>query len=340
MMKRKSNLFWVVGSTIFLLWAITYSLSMGIVEISYQETLDILKFWQPQEASLAADTINYLRMPRFVLALIIGWGLALTGTVMQAIMKNPLADPYLLGISSGAGLGAVIAIVLGLENVAGFDCVGIFAFLGAMGITVCILAISAWNGKSGALSVLLSGMALNAICAAIMSFIIAVYASAEGIQSITFWLMGILLNASWDRISFLFIIVAIISIFFFSRYRILNLMLLGDEVSVTLGQDLSQARRLYILLCAVIVGFVVYNAGMIGFIGLIIPHIVRLVVGNNHLYLLPLSSLCGAMFLAWSDVLSRVVIEGSEIPIGVIVSLLGSPIFVSLLMSKKYGYGK
>lgn len=317
------------------------ALSSGIIDISLRQLLAILAaLFTGGEESILSDVIYYLRLPRFVMGLTVGGALAVCGTVMQAVMKNPLADPYLLGISSGAGLGAVLAIILGFSDFAGYDCVGVFAFGGALAVTLAILAISLYCGRANNLAVLLSGLALNAVCSAAISFLVAVFADAEKLQSVTFWLMGSLLKNDWESILAMAAAVAVVSLFLLTRFRILNLMLLGDDVSVTLGHDLSNSRRLYILLCAVMIGSVVYNAGMIGFVGLIVPHIARLLVGNNHLKLLPLSMLLGAVFLTLADTVGRLAVIGSEVPIGVIASLFGSPVFVYLLVNRKHGYGK
>lgn len=342
MKKLRQVIIYIGGCALFFL-LITYALSLGTIQINYPDTLNILANFinnNSDNTDILSDVIYYLRLPRFIMALIIGSGLAVCGTVMQAVMKNPLADPYLLGISSGAGLGAVLAIICGATDFAGFDCIGFFAFSGALLVTFGILLISIYFGRSNSLSILLAGMAFNAVCSALISFIITVYADTEGIQNITFWLMGSLLNSDWQNLKYLLFTVLFISVFFCTRYRILNLMLLSDEASLTLGHDLIKSRRLYILLCALVIAIIVYNAGIIGFVGLIIPHIARLLTGNNHLKLLPVSAVIGAAFLAWSDVLSRIIINGSEIPIGIIVSLFGAPVFIYLLTNKKYGYGK
>lgn len=331
-----------IGFLVLLACATVFVLSCGIIDMSVVSTsgiiLELTK--NPNGAGLYGDMISYLRLPRLVLALIVGCGLAISGTVMQAIMKNPLADPYLLGISSGASCGAVIAIILGFSNFAGLDCVGIFAFLGAMAVTMFILVFSGLYGRKNVSIVLLTGLAVNAICSAIMSFLVFAFSDIEHIQSLTYWLMGSLLNNNWNNIMFLGVVVAAISIFFITRFRTLDLMLYGDDISMTLGRDLAKSRNLYIVLCAIMVGLIVYNTGVIGFIGLIIPHLCRSVVGNNHIMLLPVSAIAGGVLLSLSDVLSRVIIPGKEIPIGVIVALCGSPIFIYMLINKKYGYGK
>lgn len=336
------NIIKVLGILFLILAVIVFALSCGIIDMSFLSVWSILLklFENVDSVDLDGDVIYYLRLPRLVLGLIVGCGLAVSGTVMQAVMKNPLADPYLLGLSSGASLGAVAAIILGFSDVYGLDCVGISAFGGAILVTLFIVLFSSCYGRKNVSVVLLTGLAVNAVCSAIMSFLVFVFSDIEHIQSITYWLMGSLLNNNWNNILFLAVIVVTISIFFMTRFRSLDLMLYGDDISITLGRNLAKARNLYILLCSVMVGFIVYNTGVIGFIGLIVPHICRSIVGNSHVILLPISALSGAVLLTLSDVLSRVIIPGKEIPIGVIVSLCGSPIFIYMLVNKKYGYGK
>ena len=331
-----------IGVAVVLLLLLIYILSKGTIQISYIDTANLLLDMIQGKSldSLLGDVIYYLRLPRFLLALLIGAGLAITGAVMQAVMQNSLADPYLLGISSGAGLGAVISIVLGFTNIFGFDSVGFFAFLGAILVTLFIVLISALFGKTNTTTILLSGMALNAICGACISLLISVFADAERIQNVTFWLMGSLQNADWSNISVLAIVVIPTSIYFIKNTRMLNLMLLGDNVAVTLGYQISGARIKFIVLCSVVVGLVVYNSGIIGFVGLLVPHIARLLYGDNYKYILLKSVSIGALFVAVADVISRVAIDGSEIPIGIVVSVIGAPIFVYLLISRNYGFNK
>ncbi len=319
-----------------------YVLGKGTINISFLKTVTLLQQIIMGNISndIMQDVIYYLRLPRLILAAVIGCGLCVSGCVMQAVMRNPLADPYLLGISSGAGLGAVAAIVLGFSSIGGFDSIGFFAFIGSLIVTFSIISLSIWFNKTNTSSILLLGMALNAICSAVLSIIITVYADAERIQSVTFWLMGSMQNALWKNIVVLSFVVGPITLFFIKNSRILNLMLLGDDLSVTLGYNLANVRRFYIFLCAVIVGFVVYNSGIIGFVGLIIPHIARLLFGGNNKYVLPFCASAGAVFLAGADVLSRIVVEGTEVPIGIIVAVIGAPVFVYLLISKKYGYNR
>ena len=170
-------------------------------------------------------------------------------------------------------------------------------------------------------------------------FIVYFANNKEGMQSIAFWLMGSLSGAKWDSIFIIAPIVMISILFFWTQSRILNLMLLGDEVAITLGRDLHIYRQVYLLVSSLIVGFVVYAAGMIGFVGLIIPHIIRMLVGTDHKKLVPISALAGAIFLVLADGLCRIIIPKTELPIGILISLIGAPCFVYLMIKKTYGFG-
>lgn len=294
-------------------WSIVFlvlsflSLSWGTVEITPKEAL--VYTWQAvigmESGNISSDVIQYLRLPHFILSFAVGWGLALCGTVMQAVMRNPLADPYLLGISSGAGLGAVIAMALGADAYLGVHGVSMCAFLGAVGISLAILFVASAAGKGDSLTLLLVGFAMNALCSAALSFIIQAMADTHKTKSVQFWLMGNIMADSWTDIGILAGIIAAGSIFFMGQRRILDLMLIGDELSLSMGRNLAVYRKIYILVVAVLVGSIVYVAGMVGFIGLIIPHMVRMAAGSGHKSLIPLAGLAGGCFLAWADVLGR-----------------------------------
>ena len=223
-------------------------------------------------------------------------GLSVCGVVMQAIVKNPLADPYILGVSSGASLGATVAIMLGVGAFLGAGSIGICAFAGAFGISLLVLLLSNIGGRSNSIKLLLAGMALSSVCSAFSSFVVYFANDKEGMQTLTYWLMGSLAGAKWQNLFFLFPIVLVSVLFFWTQYRSLNLMLLGDEVSITLGTDLHRRRQGYLLLTSLVIGFVVYASGMIGFVGLVIPHLVRMLFGTDHKKLIPLSTLPSAVF--------------------------------------------
>jgi iron complex transport system permease protein len=182
-------------------------------------------------------------------------------------------------------------------------------------------------------------MALSSVCSAFSSLIVYFAHDKEGIESITYWMMGSLAGASWSRIAITFPIAFVGTMFFCTQSRTLNLMLLGDESAITLGKDLHRWRQLYLLVSSIIVGFAVYSAGMIGFVGLIIPHVMRMIYGTDHRRLLPASALAGAILLVWADIGCRVLIQGMELPIGLLTSIIGAPCFIYLMVRKSYGFG-
>lgn len=285
------------------------------------------------------DIVWILHLPRLVLALIVGAGLGVCGVVMQAIVKNPLADPYILGVSSGASLGATTAILLGIGAVLGENFVGICAFLGAFAVSLGVLFLSNLGGRSNSMKLLLAGMALSAVCSAFSSFVVYFANNKEGMQTIAYWMMGSLAGAKWSTMAVIAPIVFLSILFFWSQSRVLNLMLLGDASAITMGTDLHVYRQWYLLISSLIVGFVVYSAGMIGFVGLVIPHVVRMLIGPDHKRLIPVSALAGAIFLVVADGLCRVLIPHAELPIGILISMIGAPCFIYLMVKRTYGFG-
>lgn len=330
---------------IILLLSIGFAVTMGSVDISIKEVYEVIlyKLFNIGDSSIGigavADVVWLIRMPRIVLAIAVGAGLSVVGIIMQAIVKNPLADPYILGVSSGASLGATLAVVLGIGSVFGSNSLGIMGFIGAFGVSILVLMISNIGGRSNSIKLLLSGMALSSVCSSFSSFLVYISDDSQKLKTITFWLMGSLAGAKWNEIAFILPIIILGIIFFTTQYRILNLMLLGDEVSITLGTDLHKFRIIYLLITSLMIGLLVYVSGMIGFIGLIIPHIVRIIFGTDHKKIILIAALLGAIILIWADVISRILIKGTEIPIGIVISIIGAPLFVWLMIKKNYGFG-
>lgn len=261
--------------------------------------------------------------------------------VYQVILYKLLniGDPYILGVSSGASLGATLAVVLGIGSSFGSNSLGIMGFIGAFGVSILVLIISNIGGRSNSIKLLLAGMALSSVCSSFSSFLVYISDDSQKLKTITFWLMGSLAGAKWNEIVIIMPIIILGVIFFMTQYRTLNLMLLGDEVSITLGTDLHKFRIIYLVITSLMIGLLVYVSGMIGFVGLIIPHIVRMIFGTDHKKIIPISALLGAIILIWADVLSRALIKGTEIPIGIVISIIGSPLFVWLMIKKNYGFG-
>lgn len=336
----------LAGLGVLLALALFWAASIGTVKLPFSA------IWQAVAAQLTGglpieapgqgpvhDIVWLLRLPRLVLAALVGCGLAVCGVIMQAIVKNPLADPYILGVSSGASLGATSAILLGIGAALGPNFVGIAAFFGAFVVSLGVLFISNLGGRSNSMKLLLAGMALSAVCGAFSSFIVYFANNKEGMQSIAYWMMGSLAGAQWPELAVIAPVILLSVLFFWTQSRVLNLMLLGDESAITMGTDLHLYRQWYLLISSLIVGFAVYSAGMIGFVGLIIPHVVRMFTGPDHRRLIPAAALCGAIFLVVSDGLCRVVIPHTELPIGILISMIGAPAFIYLMVKRTYGFG-
>ncbi len=329
-----------------LIFSILTAITIGSVDISIRDVYKVVFYNifsigdEKSMPSLATqDIVWFIRLPRILLATCVGMGLSVSGLIMQAIVKNPLADPYILGISSGAYLGATSAILLGVGRSLGPNYVGICGFLGAFIVSLLVISMANINGRSNSTKLLLSGMALSALCSAFSSFIVFFSKDKEKMRSVIYWLMGSLAGANWENINFIFPIIILSTIFFITQYRTLNLMLLGDEVSITLGKDLHIYRQIYLFVTSLIIGLIVYSAGIIGFVGLIIPHITRMLFGTDHKKIIPITTLFGSIFLIWADVLSRIIIPGSELPIGILISMIGTPTFIYLMITKSYGFG-
>ena len=331
---------------VFLVLAFLWALSIGTVKLSFIQIYEgiVNQFTSGIAIETAGqgplhDIIWLLRLPRLVLAALVGMGLSVCGVIMQAVVKNPLADPYILGISSGASLGATAAILLGLGVALGENFVGIAAFIGAFAMSLGVLFISNLGGRSNSVKLLLAGMALSAVCGAFSSFIVYFANNKEGMQTIAYWMMGSFAGAKWETLAVIGPIVLLAVLFLWTQSRMLNLMLLGDESALTLGTDLHIYRQIYLLVSSLIVGFVVYAAGMVGFVGLVVPHVIRMLVGTDHKKLIPVSAMTGAVFLVIADGLCRVIIPRTELPIGILISLIGAPCFVYLMIKKTYGFG-
>lgn len=287
-----------------------------------------------------SDIVWFIRLPRLVLAIGVGMALSISGTVMQAIVKNPLADPYVLGVSSGASLGAALAIILHVGVGFGESYQGIMAFLGAFGASMAVVAMANVGGRATSVKLILSGTALGAICSAVTNFLMYVVNSNDGAaNAVMRWTLGSLAGAKWESNQKILVLAILGAIFFWSQHRTLNLMLLGDESAITLGTDLHWWRILYLAVASLLIGFSVYVSGTIGFVGLVIPHVVRMLFGTDHKKLIPISALLGALFLMWADVLCRVLIPNRELPIGILTSIVGAPVFIYLMVRKKYGFG-
>lgn len=331
--------------TVLLLFSCLLGLKLGYLSVSLSGIVSILAshlLGSALHSDIAmgiADAVWDLRLPRILLALAVGMGLSLSGMVMQAMFRNPMSDPYIMGVSSGASLGAASAVFFGAGAAFGVSAIGCGAFLGALALSL-ILAIAAGRVAPGDSSYLLIfGAALAAVCGGITSVLVYIGANATGMDVTLYWLMGSVSFAKLlPTLSVLAIVLAFI-VFFSTQTRILNLMLEGEETAVPLGRQLLPFRRLYLVMNALLMGSLVTQAGLIGFVGLLVPHGCRMVMGADHRKLLPVSVLSGGLMTVWADILGRILIHGVDIPLGVSLSLIGAPVFLVMLIRRSYHFG-
>ena len=269
--------------------------------------------------------------------MVAGAGLSVAGVVFQAILRNPLAEPYVLGVSSGAGLGAALAIVLGL-SATGPWALPATAFAGAMATILLVYGLARTSTDAAPVqTLLLSGVVVSAVLGSILMFVVSVTPS-EKLHSVVWWLLGNLQIFDWGLLRIVSAVVAAglaVSVLF---ARDLNLMVLGEEPAAHLGLDVEWTKKLFFLLASLMTGATVAACGLIGFVGLIVPHTVRLIAGPDHRRLVTASALAGAAFLVLADSVARTIIAPREVPIGVITAILGGPFFLALLRKRKASY--
>ena len=280
-----------------------------------------------------AAIIGELRLPRIIMAMAVGMGLSTSGIVMQSIFKNPMADPYILGISSGAALGIVASVTLGLDAIIGSNVIQFGAFLGAFIISLVAIFASNLYQKNPS-RFLMIGVALGAICSALAGVLIFIGASKSGIDLTLYWMMGSISFVPLGQSIYAFVVALLAFIFFTSQSRILNLMREGQQVAITLGYSLNWYIKSYLFINAILVGSIVMNSGLIGFVGLLIPHLVRLFVGDNTRVLLPLTAFIGMIVSLLADVVGRTMLTGVDIPLGITFSIVGAPVFIILLIRR------
>jgi iron complex transport system permease protein len=312
----------VIGATVIA--CLTLGLSAGAVPLPLREVWAGL--WHSDAG--AAAIVRDLRAPRVLLAFLVGGSLAICGAALQAMIRNPLAEPYLLGLSSGAGLGAVIAIA---TRAAGAWAVPLAAFAGAMAAVALVYRLSLVSGRRLDPHVLLlSGVVVGSFAGALMSAIM-VLSDAPGVRNAFLWLLGGFGAASWEALAVFTAYAAIPLALLFFHARSLDLIALGDEPAHHLGADVDRIRRLVYLCTALLTAASVATCGIIGFVGLVVPHAVRTMSRPLHRSLLPLVFLLGGCFLVLADVVSRTAVRPLELPVGVITALIGVPLFALLL---------
>lgn len=270
-----------------------------------------------------------IRMPRALLACLVGAGLAIVGASLQAVTRNPLADPHLLGISSGGAFGAILAL-LHTGLFLGLLTVPLFAFLGALGATLIVLGVSQFANATSADRLVLAGVAVSFIVMSAANALIFL-GDPRAAHTVVFWMLGGLGLAQWSHLIYPLVILILAGAFLMANTRNLNAMTIGDETAATLGIAVGRFRLTVFVVGALMTGVMVAFSGIIGFVGLMIPHIVRLIVGGDYARVLPVSALVGAIFLVWADIFARTVMAPDDIPIGIVTGLIGGVFFIWLL---------
>lgn len=280
-----------------------------------------------------------LRMPRALMALVVGGGLAVAGAAMQTLVRNSLADPYLLGISSGAAVGATAALTTGALTGLGIYAVSGGALLGAFGASLLVWLVATAQGGLTPLRLVLSGVVLSSGLSSIASFLVFVSDEPRAADSVMFWMLGSVGSATWGKLCLPAIVVAIVGLGLLAMHRWLDALALGPETAAALGLNVAAMRVALFVALAVLVGVLVAVSGGIGFVGLIVPHAARLVVGARHRVVLPVAAVGGGLFLLWVDLVARLAVRPQEIPLGVVTGVVGAPLFLLLMGRSSYRYG-
>ena len=337
---RRTRLYSLLALLALLLLIIVLATSVGSVRIPLPTTfgilldrlpfVDITPSWQDTIATIIVD----IRLPRVILAALVGAALAIAGATYQGLFRNPLADPYLIGVAQGASLGAVIGFLLPFAgNIAGFGLIPLLAFAGALLSTIAVYLLARVGKTLPVTTLILAGVALSALLGSIVSYL--VISSGEQMHSIIFWLMGSFSLSQWSEVGVVLPYVAVGTAVIIVFARLLNVMQLDEEQAQQLGVNVERLKLILLAAATLITAASVAFVGTIGFVGIIIPHAVRLVWGADHRFLLPLSLLAGAIFMVLTDLISRTVLSPAEIPIGVITAIIGAPFFLYLLRRRK-----
>ncbi len=348
MLKRvKLPVFWAIcgGMFLLLLFSMLFAINVGAVDLRIDWIFQIIlnkitgqEIFTPVWPAYMEGIVWGMRFPKVIVAVCVGGGLSLVGILMQALTKNALADPYILGISSGASTGATAVIMLGSLPLIGAIGVPAGAFIGAMASAIIVFILAGVGRSASSTKLVLSGTAVSACFSAVTNLLIFVSADTKKVSSALFWMTGSFSGIEWLDVipvtASLLVAVVVVMI----MNRTLDTMLLGEDMAITVGVNVRAVKIIIILISTLLTGVMVSVSGVIGFVGLVIPHISRTIVGTSHHRMVPFSLLLGGLFLVWADVLARVVASPSELPIGVVTALLGAPFFLFLLRKSKYSF--
>ncbi|WP_168118983.1 iron ABC transporter permease [Paenibacillus sp. HB172176] len=321
------------------LLSILFAIGLGPVSVDAATVMKIIaskipflsgsveKTW----TQLDENIVWILRLPRVLLGIIVGASLAVTGVAMQALVRNSLADPFILGVSSGAAAAATLGMLFGVFAFLGKYTLSISAFLGAAASITIVYIISRVRGRINMTQLLLSGVVIAMIMDSLTNIITLSAPNALGLHNAAFWMSGSLAGAKWSYLTLPLIVMLICMMTLMIRYRALNGLLLGDETAGTLGFHVARLQKLLVIVASLLAGVTIAVSGSIGFVGLMVPHLTRLLVGSDHKRVLIVSALMGGILVVWTDVAARMIIAPQELPIGLLTSLIGGPFFIWLL---------
>jgi iron complex transport system permease protein len=336
---------WSAGLIALLLAVVLTSATVGPADIGYREValamlnavtvpvfstsglvwVSPFQFTVPGTAEVI---VRQIRLPRIVLGAVVGFALALAGTVMQGFFRNPMADPSIIGVSTGAAVGAVAFIVLPLAVPFGLPA---FAFLGALLAAFGVYLIATEEGRTPVATLLLAGIAVQTFLGAVISY--ALLHAGDSLETAVRWLMGHLQHSTWGRVRLALPVVVVLFVVLLAYARDLNVMLLGEDDAHTLGIEVERTKRILLAGSSIVTAAAVAVSGVIGFVGLIVPHTMRLLVGPDHRILIPTSALAGAVFLVATDTVARM--GPAEMPVGIVTAVLGAPFFLYLLVKRE-----
>ena len=314
---------------LFLIFTILLSMLLGTADVTIVQLWGILTGDTEVKEMTKLIVLN-IRLPRIIAAGLAGFSLSLGGLVFQAILRNPLADPFILGVSSGGAFGAVLGIMYGFSFNLGIP---ILSFAGAMLTIYLVLVMGQRKMGMESSTILLAGVIINAFFTAIIMFFIST-AADDRLHTMLFWLYGDLSQSAYVQFTIIAPVVVMAFIILYGLSRHLNLITAGEETALQLGVDIKRTKMICFLVVSLVIGLVVSFSGLIGFVGLIVPHLGRMVLGSDHRLLMPVSALGGAVFLIAADTVARTIISPSELPVGVITAFIGAPFFIYLLKTR------
>lgn len=335
---------WLAVLLVLLVASALTAVSLGTVAMPWSETWHYLYAFFTGDSIPGDEVTRYrivadTRLPRVLLAIVVGAGLSLVGVAVQAMVRNALADPFVLGISSGAAVGATSVILFGVLISLGAAAISFAAFIGALVATVLVYIAARTRQGLSPLRLVLTGTAMAYGFSAITTVMIFVSPRGDDAKSVMFWLLGSLASARWTSLPIATVVMVAGGMLLAMWSTKLNALVMGDDVASGLGLNAQRFRVYLFVVCAAMTGTLVAIVGAIGFVGLVVPHVTRMLVGADHGRILAISPVLGALFMVWADVLSRTVVAPSELPIGAITAFVGVPTFILLMRARRYTFG-